>query len=105
MAEGLLSNEDMPRNIASMADWYDVKNLDISGESGDVVIATKYEGLLCKQIHNYGAGTATVIFTTERDSTVTIKIPTLQTSPKLPSIKSIIQSGTSDDLVLFFQKK
>ena len=105
MAEGFLSNEDMPRNIASMADWYDVQNLDISGESGDVVVATKYPGLLCKQIHNYGSGTATVIFTTVRDSTVTIKIPALQTSPKLPSIKSITKSGTSDDLVLFFQKK
>jgi hypothetical protein len=105
MAEGLLNNEDMQRNIASMADWYDVANLDIAGESGDVVIETKYPRLECKQIHNYGSGTATVIFTTKHGSTVTIKIPTLQTSPKLPSIYSITKSGTSDDLVLFFQKR
>lgn len=100
--------EDYKRAIASMADFYDMKELDISGEDGDVVIETKYgAGYELKDIHNAGSGTATVKCKTYRSqsTTVTIKIPTLLRSGRLPNIHTLVKSGSSDDLVLFLQKR
>lgn len=109
MAEGNLNaqSSDIDRDIASMADFWDMKELDISGESGDVVIATKYTGCVLKEIINEGGSVATVIVQTVRTpaTSITLKIAANGgRSGRLPSIYSITKSGSSDDLVLLLQK-
>jgi len=106
--EGILSGGQYEvEALRSMADWYDCRELDISGESGDVVIATKYEGLVCKGILNLGSSDATVVFKTQNNqgSSVSFPLSAGAFSGKLPSIHTIVQSGTDDDLLLYFQKR
>lgn len=94
------------QNIASMADWDDVRELDISGEDDDVVIATAYPNMVCKGFKNLSSSSAaTVIFTTKSnpDVNVTFPLEAGEFSGKLPIIEKIIQTGTSDDLLLYFQ--
>lgn len=97
---------DATRQSASMADWYTAKVLHISGESGNVVVATKYGSTYrLKDIYNNAGSTATVKFVCRNVSTdtVTMKIAEYGHSGKLPPILTIVQTGTSDSLVLFFQ--
>lgn len=96
--------------LASMADWFTIKNLDISGEAGNVVISTKYPGLVCKQIGNVGTSDATVIVKYDNglgaagdDDTFKLAA-NYGASGKLPPIHTIVKSGTSDDLRLYMQK-
>jgi hypothetical protein len=91
-------------DLASMADWNDMQDLDISGEPTNVVIATKYPNLVLKSFHNHGSSAATILGTTQYNSTFTLVIPVGGFSGKLPSVKTLTQSGTSDGLTLFFQR-
>lgn len=93
--------------IVSSADWFNMHNLDIAGEAGDVVVATKWTGEVCKGFHNYGASTATIkVYTVQAPSTeITLSLSAGGFTGKLPAIETIVQSGTSDDLVVFTQRQ
>lgn len=105
MQDGLL--EAGPgRALSSIADFYDMKNLDISGEAGNVVIETKYgDGYELKEIHNNGSSVVTIILMTARTpaTEITLKLAAYSRSGRLPKIHTIKQSGTGDDLLLFLQ--
>ena len=106
MAEGDISptgSEDMKRNIASMSGWYDAANLSIQALA-DIVVETTYPGMALKQFGNKGSGVATIVCTTARGTSLTVKCLVGQTTGMLPKITNITKSGTSDDLVLYFQK-
>jgi hypothetical protein len=98
--------KESAQSIASMADWFDVRELDISGEAGNVVIATKYPTMVCKGFKNLSSSAAaTVIFTTKNNSEVSVTFPldVGEFSGKLPQINSIVKAGTSDNILLYFQ--
>jgi hypothetical protein len=114
--EGKLQTERTSADygIASMSDWYDMKPLSISGESGShigggyLVVSTKWEGCVVKGFHNAHATTdAAIIVKTAQDSAVdkTIRLASQGYSPKLPAISHIKVTGTSDDLIVFLQKR
>lgn len=96
------------QNLASIADWYDIRKLDISKETGDVVIATKYPGMVCKRIMNLSdSGAATIIFKTKTNSAgtaITMSLDSRGDTGKLPEVYSIVKAGTADNLLLWFQK-
>lgn len=102
---GVLNSDGEAINLASMADWHDAVNLDISGEAGDVNIETDYPGMLLKQFGNKGTTMATIICTTANGSPLTVKCPVGGITGKLPIISDITQTNTSDNLVLYFQAK
>lgn len=104
-SNGEYTVRDHDGDIASMADWYDAKDLNISGEAGDVTVATKYSGLVLKGLHNHGAAAGTMLCTSSRGSSFSVTLPSGGFSGKLPQIATLTQSGSSDDFTLFFQKK
>lgn len=115
MSDGFLSRtgtESDGHDLASMADFYDMKALDISGEEGDVVIETKYgAGYELKEIRNNTAQAGDVILRTMREhladgtTDITMKLSAYQRSGRLPKIYSLTQTGTMDGLILFLQKR
>jgi len=110
MANGILSSPgdaDMRRNIASMADFHDMKALDISG-GDDTVIETEYgDGWELKEILNNTAAAGDVIVSTIQTpgTDITLKLNAYCRSGRLPSIYYIKKAGTMDGLVLFLQKR
>ena len=91
--------------LASIADWYTCKQLDISGEAGNIVIKTKYSGLVCKAFLNRSGSTVAVKVITTIGDTVHIPIAAYAQTSKQPPIKTIFKTGTSDSLTLYFQKR
>ncbi len=97
--------------LRQMSRFYDCKALTISGESGDVVIATKYPGMDLVNIFNVAASAATVIFKTlasggSAAAEVTTKIASYNCNAfQLPPVYSLTKTGTSDSLILLFQKR
>lgn len=97
--------------LASIADWYLVYELDISGASGDIDLTEEggdYEGLVLKQVGNLSTtANATVKFKQANDTSTTITLPIgiMGNTGKLPAIHTIVQTGTSDNLLLYFQKR
>jgi hypothetical protein len=93
--------------LQKMSGWYDWKELDISGETGNVTVATKYPQLSLTGILNNNADAATVIVRTvvTPGTSITLTIPANTPMYPIPPIATIIQSGTSDNLILMFQKR
>jgi hypothetical protein len=111
MSEGNLRSDDNRRDIASAADWFDMHDLDISGEAGDhvvggyLVVTDWKTGQLCKGFHNHGSSVATIIVKTAQGGVdVPIRLDAGGFSGKLPAITHIKVAGTSDDLTVFCQK-
>ena len=107
--EGTLHSgkKDADYNIASMADWYDTREITIG--AADVVIATTYAGMKCKQIRAESAA-GKINYTTERTPLVANKqqlnLDQKQVSGKLPSIHTICGTGNGSSAIvvkLYFQ--
>jgi hypothetical protein len=101
--------------LSQMANYYNSYNLSISGIAGDYLTAGYLDvsglwksGEYVYQIHNAGSAEATVIYSNwtadGKGDDVTIKLAQNQFSGKLPPIRYIKVSGTSDSLVVFTQK-
>jgi hypothetical protein len=110
--------------LASMADMYTCRNLDISGVSSTYLVTVGgascvdvkllWPGYKLKMVHNQSTSSAaTVIFHSENDvfdgvdaatSENTIVIGASGYTPRLPSVRYIKVSGTSDNLTVFLQK-
>ena len=114
--EGALSLQSvsLKEAVVSMADFFDFYELDISGESGDhivdgyLIVKDKWDKCVAKAFHNTNASTtATIIVQTSQGGDVdkTIKVPAEGYTPKLPAITKIKVAGTSNDLVVFVQKR
>lgn len=114
--EGALSLQgvSLKEAVVSMADFFDFYNLDISGEAGDhivdgyLIVKDKWDKCVAKAFHNTNASTtATIIVQTSQGGGVdkTIKVSAEGYTPKLPAITKIKVDGTSDDLVVFVQKR
>jgi hypothetical protein len=95
--------------IQRMSSLYDMQLLNISGETDDVAIATRYPGMILVNIVNQSASDpATVIVKTAATpgTELSLKIGQYKCYPiKLPEIATIVKTGTSDTLVLCFQKQ
>jgi len=115
MSDGYLSragSESESHDLASIADFYDMKALTISEEDGDVVIETKYgTGFELKEICNNTAQAGDIIVRTIREhladgtTDITLKLNAYQRSGRLPKIYSLTKTGTMDGLLLFLQKR
>ena len=115
--EGALSLQSvsLKEAVVSMADFFDFYNLDISGEVGKdhivdgyLIVKDKWDKCVAKAFHNTNASTtATIIVQTSQggDADKTIKVSAEGYTPKLPAITKIKVSGTSDNLVVFVQKR
>ena len=102
-AQSLIGRE----SLASMADWYDLRSLDVSGISGaSVEIATQFPGMVCKGFMNVSGGDGNIIVNTAHNSSTNLTIPIDdgKTTPKLPQIKTIIKSGSVSTVLCFLQK-
>ena len=104
--------QTMDSCLNSMSDWYTIRALDISGAAGDIVVSTTYPGLVLKQFGNAGAATvvANIIVKINEGGTVgsaiTLHCPADGgVTGKFPPIHTIVKSGTSNSLILYFQKK
>jgi hypothetical protein len=98
-------NADM--SLRLMSSWYDWTELDISGESTNVTVSTKYPTLALRGVYNNNATAATMIIKTVVAPTVSISlvIPAYTALYPLPPIATIVKSGSSDNLILMFQKR
>lgn len=127
MSEGALSGANMQnanRAIASIADWYTCRNLSISGVASTYLVdigganyvdcTLLWTGYKVKGFGNQSStAAATAILHSVNDVNdgvaaatreFTISIGASQSSGKLPSIRYIKVSGTSDNLTVFLQK-
>jgi hypothetical protein len=106
---GTATGENEVVAIQRMSSLYDMRALDISGQADDVTIATTYPGMILVNIVNQSASDpATVIVKTAATpgTALTLKIGQYKCYPiKLPEIATIVKTGTSDTLVLCFQKQ
>lgn len=102
----------MEQMLAQMSNFYDSYALSISGLSAPNIVAGSLDmnvwkpGEYIYQIHNAGTAEAVVIYKNGATSpeNITIRLASGQFSGKLPGIRYIVQSGTSDSLVVFTQK-
>jgi len=103
-SNGDLRARDQVGDLASMADWYDMLDFNISGEAGDVTVSTKWAGMKLCGFHNHATAAGVMLGTTMRDTSFSIRLGAGAFSGKLPAIKTLTKSGSSDDFTLFFQK-
>lgn len=108
MINGLLQGSNEERNRASIADFYDMKALDVSGEAAAFIIETEYgDGYECKEIMNNTAAAVAIVLQTVRTpgTPITLNLNAYQRSGRLPKIYSITKAGTDDGLLLFIQRR
>ncbi len=90
----------------SSADWYNGREINISDSTADTLTmsAAVAPGARVKQIINNSGSVATVKLRFRVNSTFhTLKIPAYGTTGKIPSVYSIMKSGSSDSLFLLWQ--
>ncbi len=101
--------------LTQMANYFNSYNMSISGIAAGNLVGGYLDvfglwkpGELVYQIHNAGSAEATIIYSNwtadGKGDDVTIKLAQNQFSGKLPPIRYIKVSGTSDSLVVFTQK-
>lgn len=97
--------------LAAGAFWYDMHELDISGETGDVICATKYPGEVISALGNND--TTNVLAVKVQTLTnaaaggsdvVTLSIGPASTLGRVPPIYKIVQTGTGDGLIVYTHK-
>ena len=104
--EGDLSNTyGEPTSLASMADWYTVKAVNISGLT-NLTTLTSYPGLVLKMFGNKSQSTnAFVKCVTTQNDTIIVPVMAGSSTGKLPPIAFVFKTGTSDSLLFYFQKR
>ena len=104
--EGEIQNNLPPeQSLASMADWYTVKAINISGLT-DITMLTTYPLYILKMFSNQSSTTnGKVKVITVQGDTVTVSVMAGQSTGKLPPIKFVFKTGTSDSLIWYFQKR
>lgn len=106
---GVITNTSDNLNQAanSAADWYTMKKINISALAGDISVSATWPGHYLKGFYNPRRDSSLYVnFVTARGDTIMkYSIPAEYTTPKLPSIKTVFKSGTSDSLVFLFQKE
>lgn len=107
--EGLITNgyQNLQQPTNSMADLYTMKQVIISGESGNIVVATKWPGLILKGFYNPRRDSSVYIKcrTQVGDTLPKFSISTESVSMKLPPIDLVFKTGTSDTIYFIFQKR
>lgn len=87
-------NDSYPMSISTLSAYVTGGYLDMNAwKPGERVYS----------IHNAGSAEATVIYQNGAGTDVTLKLAQNQFTGKLPKIRYIKQSGTSDSLVVFTQ--
>lgn len=100
------SVEQMLAQMANYNDSYPMSISTLSAYVTDGFLDTNAwkPGEYIYSIHNAGSAEATVIYKNGEGTEVTLKLAQNQFTGKLPLIRYIKQSGTSDSLVVFTQK-
>ena len=100
-----IGGETQEQALRSMADLYTMKLVNISAESGDIVVATKWPNYIVKGFYNPTRGSSLYVkCRTQQLDTVTISIPAESWTPKLPPMDIIFKTGTNDSVMYLFQR-
>ena len=106
--EGKITNTSTTLNEAmnSAADWYTMAQVHISGESSDIVVATKWSGRILKGFYNPRRDSSIYIkCRTQQLDTCIISVPAESFTAKLPPMDIVFKTGTSDSAYYMFQKR
>ena len=96
------------QGVAYASGWYDWKPIKMSTNGGDLNVHTTYGAMyeVVGVINQNPSSAATIIVKTKISPTVSVAIP-LSSGEKLwplPEITSVVQTGTSDSLILCIQR-
>lgn len=95
------------QSLAAISGVHHVELLNMSTEAGNVVVATKWPGSICRFFKNaHASAEATVIFTDKVAPTAEIPFPldAKEFSGLLSEIHTFVQTGTSDNILVYLQK-
>jgi anionic cell wall polymer biosynthesis LytR-Cps2A-Psr (LCP) family protein len=104
---GVSGDKGVDQNVAARlaADWYDMKIIKMSGESGNDTIASKWPGYQLKGFYNNRRDSSVmVVCKTKQGSMAYISIPSETNLSKLPMIIIVYKTGTTDSVYGLFQK-
>jgi len=107
--EGVLTagSADERESLASIADWYTAQSYSISGETDSVITVTaNWPGYVLKGFYNTDTSDyATARLITVAGDTVAFPIGKAAFSGRVPPVGKLMKNGTSDNLILMFQKR